>query len=165
MAGKARGDLLLVGLDNPQSNDPRHALFPYPPGCSGYRLMQFIQLADPNFTRMQYVSVHKTNLFPVGMAPKRGAGRARKLADAAVLLHGQLSGTGRKVVLLGDEVARAVLGDLIELGGLKECTFERIDGVHYAWIPHPSGRNHYYNDEGARLKIGQFLRRNIRVET
>jgi hypothetical protein len=31
---------LLLGLDNPHSADPRHALFPHPPGSAGHRLFK-----------------------------------------------------------------------------------------------------------------------------
>lgn len=161
MADKARGDLLLVGLDNPQSNDPRHALFPSPPGCSGYRLMKFMQAADPKFTRMQYVSIQKTNLFPVGACPTKK--RTLALARAGALLREQVSGTNRRVVLMGQEVATAVLGEVRRAPSMFE--FIKLDGAQYAWIPHPSGRNHHYNDAKARREAGRFLRKHTHVET
>lgn len=71
--------------------------------------------------------------------------------------------TDRRVVLLGNEVRNAVLGR--ELGEKWPCAkFTKIYGATYAWIPHPSGRNQFYNNLKNRKKIGRFLIRGYSSE-
>lgn len=140
-----------MGLDNPQSSDPRHALFPYPEGCSGNRLMRMMQEAAPSFDRSAYVSIAKTNLWPIGPAPR--AERRLKNMMAAGAMVEQLREQKVTVVLMGKEVAEAFY-ELLP----GEMKVFRISGKpKFYWIPHPSGRNHYYNDKARRAKVGRFL--------
>jgi len=147
-------DLLIVGLDNPQSSDPRYALFPHPSGCAGHRLMNMMMEVSDSLTRRMYIAVPKSNLFPCGRIPTKG--RKGHMTVAAAVLVASLSGTDKKVVLLGNEVRNAVLGESF---GKKwpPAKFAVMHGGNYAWIPHPSGRNPYYNNERKRKKIGRFL--------
>jgi hypothetical protein len=61
---------------------------------------------------------------------------------------------GRTVVILGAEVWR-VLGLKARPPGT--CTIAL--GARYYFLPHPSGRNLFYNDEENRRMAGTLLRR------
>ena len=150
--------VLLVGLDNPQSSDPRHALFPRPAGCTGDRLLGIIQSVDAEFSMSEYHAVPKTNLFPVGACPKKF--KAVYLVEAGQHLRAQLRGRGAKIVLLGNDVRAAVFQTAT--APEKPGEFVKFFGAEYAWIPHPSGRNHYYNDPKHVKKIGKFLLETLR---
>lgn len=148
--------LLLVGLDNPQSTDPRYALFPAPEKCTGWRIWKFINEADPNFTKAMYQRITKTNLFPVGPAPKK-ISFAHGYAGA--VLRVQLASQARRVILLGNQVRDSVMApDTQEMPDMMEFVGLPGSGMTvYAWIPHPSGRNHFYNDAKSRRKVANWL--------
>lgn len=150
-------ELLLVGLDNPQSTDPRYALYHYPVGCAGWRLChQIIGLADgTNWTERRYNAIAKTNLFPVGSSVKCGK---RAVEQAGELLRLQLRGQDKRVVLLGDVVRRAVMCGMSDVEMMNWTLLMTGDSTRYAWIPHPSGRNHFYNKRENAMKVGKFLR-------
>jgi len=148
------GALLIVGLDNPQSSDPRHALFPYPPGCAGHRLFKMMMEVDEYMDRASYTAIAKSNLFPCGRMPTKH--KKVNLMMAANVLIASVKDTNKCVILLGNEVRNAVLGEKL---GKKwpSARFTEIHGANYAWIPHPSGRNPFYNDTKNRRKVGRFL--------
>jgi hypothetical protein len=146
--------ILIVGLDNPQSSDPRYALFPHPSGCAGHRLMSMMQEVSEQIRQRDYINIPKSNLFSCGRMPKKN--KNGFLLMAATTLTMSMEGSNQKVILLGNEVRNAVLGKKIG-ESLREMTFVKLLGCQYAWIPHPSGRNQYYNDTRRRRKIGRFL--------
>ena len=148
------GAILIVGLDNPQSSDPRHALFPHPPGCAGHRLFKMMQEVDEYMDRAAYTAIAKTNLFPCGRMPTKN--KKGNLTMAAHVLIASVQDTDKRVILLGNEVRNAVLGETLGKNW-SSAKFTKIHGAHYAWIPHPSGRNPFYNDTRNRRKIGRFL--------
>jgi len=150
--------LLLVGLDNPQSSDPKHALWPRPANCAGYRLHQMIKLVDPTFSERHYLSIPRTNLFPVGPCPK--SYKSEALRQAGELIRRQLEGQGTYVVCLGNDVRNAV----IEASNLKATMFYEQLGSYYTWLPHPSGRNRDYNEKKMQRKVGAFLRALIKTQ-
>lgn len=150
------GGLLFVGLDNPQSRDPRYALFPSPKGCTGHRLMEMMGEVDTTltFTRKTYIDIPKLNLFPVGPCPtsqKRGW-----LEMAGSLLKRQLEGQAKNVVLFGNEVRDAVFTADTQPKAMEWIKFGS-DSTMYAWVPHPSGRNRYYNDTRKRRRVARFM--------
>lgn len=148
--------VLLVGLDNPQSSDPRHALFPHPRGCAGHRLWKMMMEVDKNFTRSHYERIPKTNLFPVGPCPREF--RSSNLRDAGRLLLVQKRDSVDHVILLGNHVRDAVWrASSMNFNFDRPMTFIMILSADYAWVPHPSGRNHYYNDVRRRRRVARFL--------
>lgn len=150
--------LLLVGMDNPQSRDPRFALYPSPTGCAGHRLFSMMQYVEPLFTRHAFIHIPKTNLFPVGPG-HRGDRR-----EAGRILLRQILDVEWSAVLLGNEVADAVLPDLRKT--TKMATWFRktewLPGAKVSWLPHPSGRNLEYNSKRLRERVGEFLLREIK---
>lgn len=151
--------LLLVGLDNPQSRDPRHALFPYPPGCTGHRLWKMMRDQDEHFSRQMYHNISKTNLFPTGPVPTDKSFH-RVAGD---LLRVQLEGQNQRAVLLGAVVRDSVLATQVqEMPDAMQ--FVIVQDAWYAWIPHPSGRNRDYNVPAYREKVGRWLLKEARRE-
>lgn len=135
---------VLIGMNNPVSSDPRHALYPHPPGCTGHRIFLMLSEACPGVTRSQYMRAFDRRNVVSGAT--WSAVEARRGADALVQ-----SLQGREAVVLGGAV-RAVFGlppTLIHPVALH--------GVTWRQIPHPSGRNLWYNDERNKQIVGQLL--------
>ncbi len=81
---KAASRPLLVGLDNPHSNDPRMALYPTP-NTTGARLVDLIGETVHNYSRQEYLrDFSRTNLYPTKRAVI-GAGSVR--ADREAFSH------------------------------------------------------------------------------
>jgi len=143
--------MLLIGLDNPQSRDPRYALFSRPAGCSGHKLLLMMQKVDPTFTEADYTRIPKTNLFQVGPA----SSKASVMSAAGALVVEQLRDSNVYVVACGKQTWDAMVLEVA--GDTPMCEFVRVLGAQYAWIPHPSGRNRKYNSAAVRRRVGEFL--------
>lgn len=141
--------MLLIGLDNPQSRDPRYALFSRPAGCSGHKLLLMMQKVDPTFTEADYTRIPKTNLFQVGPA----SSKASVMSAAGALIVEQLRDSNAYVVACGKQTWDAMVLEVA--GDATMCEFVRVLGAQYAWIPHLSGRE--YNSATVRRRVGEFL--------
>ena len=129
---------ILLGMNNPISSDPCHALFPSPEGCTGPRIWEMLH-ARTGASRSQYLHYFdRRNLVP---GEVWSAAQARE--HAAVFLR-QVRDTGRTVVVLGAEPR-----DALKLPPLLVKPLHR-DGVIWRQLPHPSGRNLWYNAPGNR---------------
>lgn len=136
---------LLLGMNNPISDDPEFDLYPYPEGSAGWRLWKML---PGGVSRREYLA----------MFDRRNLLRARKwdqvkAREAACALRPELK--GRLVVILGSQV-RAALG----LPLSEPLVFRRaVTPVQYDWVPvpHPSGRNLWYNAPGNREQVGAML--------
>lgn len=150
---------ILVGIDNPHSNDPRHALAPYPENSSGWRL--WMMLHDwCGMSRGEYMKAFdRRNLNPQ---------KFQKLASTTVLnfactyamarILGSL-GSGSRVVLIGDEVRRSIpylKKQIVHPQVVEDMRSTR--GIIFYQIPHPSGRNLIYNDPTMRNLIALLLK-------
>lgn len=137
---------VLVGMNNPVSSAPEHALFPYPPGCTGHRLLEMLQSRVPTATRKQYLdrfdrrNCMNSKLFDRYLA-----------AQGARALHEEFWGSNRTIVLLGKDTVAAF--------GIPPLLIhpQVIGGATWRQIPHPSGRNHWYNDEQNKLLVAMLL--------
>lgn len=141
---------LLLGMNNPLSDDPEFDLYPYPEGCTGWRLWQ---LLPEGTTRHQYLAAFdRRNLL------RARAWDARAARAAAAELLPRLE--GRFVVVLGTQV-RAALG-LLPAEPL-EVRVQRVSGDVFdfdlTWLafPHPSGRNRWFNDPANRRAAAAAL--------
>lgn len=137
------GKTLLLGMNNPLSNDPYYDLYPYPAKSTGYRLWKML----PDGTlRNQYLDVFdRRNLL---RAREWNVSAARREAQALIP-----DLVGRFVVVLGTGV-RSALGlpvseplsvqtSVVTLDtGEKEASFE----LDWMAFPHPSGRNRWFSD-------------------
>lgn len=137
---------VLVGMNNPISSDPAHALFPYPPGCTGHRLLTMLQSRVPSVTRRQYLArFDRRNVVGYKIFDMRMA------KECAGQLEREFWGSGRTVVLLGEDTRRAFGHPRLLLHP------QVIGGATYRQIPHPSGRNLWYNDDENRAVVAALL--------
>lgn len=136
---------VLIGMNNPHSDDPRYALFPLPRSSAGGRLFRLLVGRKPDVERGGYVRAFDRRNLLVGEWHKS------KARWAAALLHDELRESGRTVLLFGAQVREAF--------GLPERLLHptEIDGVRYRQLPHPSGRSLWYNDHTCRALVGMLL--------
>lgn len=137
---------VLIAMNNPHSDDPRHALYPAPQGTAGYRLWQMLAEVRPGVTRVSYRDAFdRRNLVLDRVWDSASARGAAALLDFP---------PGTVVVVLGDEVRRAL--------GLRPCLIHPtadlgLEGVYTRQLPHPSGRCRWYNHPTHRLLAGLLL--------
>lgn len=144
---------ILLGMNNPLSDDARHALFPAPEGCTGHRVWKMLREFDESVSMKRYLEMFDRRNLVSGRAWSLAAAR-----DAATLLHGELENYGGAdrapdVIVLGGQTWRA-LGlerrtNILHSHGLLSATFWRI--------PHPSGRNLWYNEERNRRAAARLM--------
>lgn len=142
---------VLVGLDNPQSGDPKHALYPWPPNCTGYRLCQMMGLSMREYLHL----FERDNLFPDCMA-YGGVEERRRRATELVSRH-----------LAPDRDVWMVACGTPVYGLLTTATPDKLEFMrmqsgdhhyHCAALPHPSGRNRWYNGPSNARQARFFLR-------
>lgn len=154
---------LLIGMNNPLSDDPDFDLYPYPEGSAGWRLWKMM---PEGTSRKQYLELFdRKNLLHAREWDQRAAQYAAQqlLPD----LH------GRSVVVLGTQV-RAALGlprtepllwtsSTIYATHVPGGTTFVPGGITFEWLalPHPSGRNRWFNESKnlaqARLALAGLL--------
>lgn len=143
--------LILIGQAPgryPHHDPDRHALFPYPSGCTGSRLKELMGLS-----RGRYLAIKRRNLlpyypggsvtgdnFPIAEARRRAEDMEPELQ-------------GRCVVFVGYAVARAF--------GYEEFVplvwYHHGRGYRWCVVPHPSGRNRWWNNPDNRAMGERFL--------
>ena len=136
---------LIIGMNNPVSTKPEHALYPYPPGCAGYRLWRMVDAVAP-MTKHEYLEVFDRRNLVVGEWSMLAA------REAAAVLWAEAGPSGAPFVLLGKSVAQAFDLGKVPLGG-----FARHAGVKFHVVGHPSGRSTWYNDAANREATGRLL--------
>jgi len=128
---------LLVGISNPYAGRPGfshvEALYPLPIGCTGHRVFSMLSEAG-NFTRQQYLAAFaRTNLDESDFRSKLERARTVVCLGATVWADLDLPSS---VPLLGWAVE---------------------DRRRYCRVPHPSGRNYWYNRPSNRAAVGALL--------
>lgn len=148
--------VLFVGEDNPQSADPRHALYPYPVGCAGYNLAEKIT----GVGSAHHIATWRTNLCnPTWSAPKARE-RARELIYAEGVPWRVIIMLGRKVAGAFAEVSGGAQDDLEPHVPAQPFTTARVlrrvcqhpgpgradlDWTTLVSLPRPSGRCREWN--------------------
>lgn len=130
---------ILLGMNNPLSLAPEHALWPLPPGCTGARLWKM--LADVSgASRGDYVrGFERRNLL---------TGRWTAPAARAATFSPPQGGT---IIVLGAEPVDA-------LGHTRRLIHPYgKDGAVWRQVPPPSGRNPWYCNPDHRLVVGLML--------
>lgn len=143
MAGSVDKRTVLLGMNNPLSLRPEHALFPHPPGCTGHRIYGLLCLKFPDMLRHEYLEgFERVNLVEGHWSMRR----ARENVPAFVEKY-----QGRTVLLFGEAVRTA-----LKLPKRLILPLER-DGIVWRQLPHPSGRNLWYNDPRSRELAASLL--------
>lgn len=132
----------IVGYNNPRSADPEQALYPHDRGAAGHRLWRMVHAACGVPVAAWLAGTRRVNLVDDTVLP---SGHQELASDAAAVLVDMVAAPC--YVLLGADVARAF--------GHRAEPFV-WDGS-CIMIPHPSGRNHFYNDTANRLATGVLL--------
>lgn len=136
---------ILLGMNNPLSSNPRHALFPHPPGCTGWRIWQMLRdFCDEEVTRAQYIAAFDRRNLVDDKVWDRG-----KALDGVDRL---IAAVRRRTVVVFGEAPRVAL----RLPKLLMHP-QIIDGVTWRQLPHPSGRCRWYNDPENRAVAGALL--------
>lgn len=132
-------------MNNPQSSDPRHALYPAPSGCTGHRLWKFSQLSQDVYLE----AFERRNVLD---------GRAWSIPEARKVQAGlRAEFLGRTVVVLGAPVNSIMRGGTPhELAGPFVWTPDGAGGW-MAKVPHPSGLNQFFNDPLHRELLAVFM--------
>lgn len=149
--------VIMIGEDNPQSADPKHALYPYPPGCAGHRLSDILGLGMGD-----HLALWRTNL----CNPRWSVVAARERRDELL----SPSAPWNVLFLLGRKVAgvfEEILGALPPFSEASKLgpAWKNIDQKWFlSWnhassdkgpdpklfailvLPHPSGRNLVWNN-------------------
>lgn len=129
--------VVLVGMNN-----PRLDLFPVPPNSTGGRLARLAGLSWTRYLK----TFDRVNVL-----------RSREWNDAAARFVGpflarELTERGAPFVCVGDRTRRA-----LGLPGLDPATWYVTEETTWSWIPHPSGRNRWYNDDENRRTVERFF--------
>lgn len=138
---------LLLGMNNPLSDDPHYDLFPYPEHSTGWRLWKML---PEGTTRAEYMNAFdRVNVL---RSREWSALEARSSADK---MMPDLD--GRFVIVLGSEVRAALRLDPAE--PLSVNMHFRSE-VAFAWLafPHPSGRNAWFNSKQNYQQARDVLR-------
>ena len=131
----------LIGMNNPLSVNPRRALWPDPPNCTGWRIWQMLR-ARTGATQEDYIGAfHRYNL---GTEKYWNLSRARERWDD---IQDDLIENFDTIVLLGAAVRLAARVHLPQLyvSSTMVC------------IPHPSGLNRWYNSDVNRRIVEVIL--------
>lgn len=137
--------LYLLGSNNPESSDPRHALFPHNEASTGYRMWKMVEEASGLPMDDWLAGTQRVNLLTDMILPRGYQGAMRRRGDfLRTMIHDRI------VVVLGKDVAEAMRLDteLFVWGG---------PSGRWVTIPHPSGRNHWYNNPVHRFAAGALL--------
>jgi hypothetical protein len=132
-----------VGMNNPISQAPGHALYPHPPGSTGHRLWQMLE-DRAGVTKRGYLAAFDRRNLVIGAEWSRAAG-ALAAGDMLPRLR------DRVVLLLGDEVRRCF--------GLPWVLIHPVeaDGAVFRQLPHPLGKCLWYNDRENRRVAASLL--------
>lgn len=137
---------LLIGMNNPVSSRPGFELYPLPTGCTGHRIYEMLREILPDIRRDQYLTTFERRNLVVGPVFDKATAR-----NAAADITKELWGSRRTVVLFGRDVQLAF--------GIPPLlvTPQLIGGTNWIQVPHPSGRNLWFNDTRNRRRVGRVL--------
>ena len=154
---------LLVGLDNPHSVNPRDALLPTPGigNGTGDRIVELIRESEPrNLSEYSIENYERdfdrVNLYPIQNAVNgKGATKADRMMAQWCAMYA-VQGGYQNVVLFGNRVWGA-FADIVQ--GTDEKTLVRLGNrdLMFWVVPHPSGRNKFYNAADNRKSVGKCL--------
>ncbi len=136
---------ILVGMNNPINKHPRYALWPRPRGSTGYRIWKMLNSrtgVSPEEYAERFVRLNIVNGYWLWADVMRAAPGKWQ----------EVRGHGGPVVLLGQSVLRA-----FGLPKVQPVHWQEQRGTRWCMIPHPSGRNLWYNDPVHREVVALLL--------
>lgn len=140
---------VLIGMNNPlwrKGGDEKYALYPAPEGCTGYRIWQLLNERTGAMRHDYIETFDRRNLIqgPFGWDTNIAE-------EAAAKLYAEFFGTGRVIILLGQDVRRAFR--------MKQHLLHPIEDAGCTWrqVPHPSGRNQWYGKPENRNLVAILL--------
>lgn len=129
--------IVIIGMNNPESDDPAHALWTQPAGCTGHRLWR-MATARTGISEEQWLAATDRRNLCIGEWDLR---RAWAQADA---WREELR--SRTVLMLGVEVMLAMRESGIGTPGSEHLMyFHWREDVDWCLLPHPSGLNRVWN--------------------
>lgn len=141
---------IIIGMNNPHSQEPRYALYPAPEGCAGHRLWRLLHDRS-GATKGDYIrGFERLNLVDARGWCIRAARRTAQLMLEDDMLE------GRRIILLGACVRAAFrLPPALVVPVM-------VRGITFRQLPHPSGRCRWYNDPKHRAIAGMLLEEEMR---
>lgn len=139
---------IILGMNNPLSSDPAHALYPSPEGCTGHRLWRMLH-ARTGASRSEYLEAFDRR----NLVGQRTWSRMSEAREAASHFLRELMGHVEPITVL---VLGAEPRDAIRLPRVLVKPVEMY-GVTWRLVPHPSGRNLWYNVKGNRETVELLL--------
>lgn len=141
---------LIVGMNNPYSDDPYFALYPSPEKSAGFKLYMMLKEAGHregfNVLKQNYVDTFDRMNVVNGQSYNRLEASKNKPKILDAMRH-------RLTVICGAGTARDLK---LFYGGF---TLEKnvVGPYSYYVIPHPSGLTREYNDPEMRFRVGELL--------
>lgn len=145
---------VLIGQAPGPNTDPELPLFPLPKTSGGGRLFSLTGLSQSDYIRLTH-RLNLLNYFP-GSNKQGDKFPMREARAAAEAVRWFLA--DRVVIFAGRNVAEAFgYGSEYEFLTWYETERRRFHGAfRFAIVPHPSGRNHWYNREENRVRSAVF---------
>ena len=140
-----------MGMNNPISSDPAHALYPWPKNCTGWRVWRMLcDGLDREVPRSSYLEAFER----VNVLPGREWSQREGRYQAGVLAR-RLVAEDRTFVVFGAQCRAGV--DL--LAGVEALRWQEgaLRPWRATWAPHPSGRCRWYNEAGNRDRVCALL--------
>lgn len=144
---------LLIGMNNPGSQKPEHAFYPWPPRCSGARILSFINFHE-KMSGMDMTSRHDfLDMFDRMNVLQEPAWdqKAARMQAPRVLTEMR----GRRSFVFGFKTSDAL--GLKRTQGLDFVLFDIDPTIEYVVLPHPSGMCRAYNDSCFKQSVGRML--------
>lgn len=128
-------------------------VFPFPPTSAGGRLLAMSGIPAEEYLRR----LARRNLLK--SCPVNGWRKAERVAaqDAAREIYEEAR--GGRIVLLGANVARAFRPFTVDVAQETCRPAKTACGTEWLLLPHPSGRNPFYNAMSNRATVSDLLRR------
>lgn len=149
---------ILIGLYNPYSPNPEHALVPYPERSAGHRLWKMLDSAPMIYGPDVFLARNDKDRYADAFDRRNLAFKFNDTVAARLkaLACEMDIPKGSHVILLGREVLTAFTTKERPLKALLIHP-QVHDGVTWRWLPHPSGRVTQYNDPVFRMLAGMVL--------
>lgn len=149
---------IIIGLFNPYSSNPEHALAPSPERSAGHRLWRMLVDAPLVYgpsvflcrqEKIKYMGAFDRRNLCQTLNDTRHT-RCKELARRMEIAQGST------VILLGRDVLAAFTCPERPLKPILIHP-QVHGGITWRWLPHPSGRTTKYNDPAMRMLAGMLL--------